>query len=63
MIKREIYLKSLRSLKDKPIIKVLTGMRRSGKSTILKLWQEELLANGVSKDNIFFANLESLRKH
>jgi len=61
MIKREIYLKSLRSLKDKPIVKVLTGMRRSGKSTILKLWQEELLANGVSKDNIFFANLESLK--
>ena len=37
MIKREQYLKEIRKFMDKPIIKVITGMRRSGKSMILKL--------------------------
>lgn len=45
---------------DKPIIKVLTGIRRSGKSTILKLLSEELLKAKVKKENIIFINLESL---
>ena len=40
MIKRKEYLKQLLSWKDQNIIKVLTGIRRCGKSTILKLYQQ-----------------------
>jgi predicted AAA+ superfamily ATPase len=43
IIKREQYLTRLWQLKDKNLIKVLTGLRRSGKSTILQLFKEELL--------------------
>jgi hypothetical protein len=47
MIKRELYLKQLRDFIDKPFIKVITGLRRSGKSSILMLLRDELW-----KDNI-----------
>ena len=47
MIERKEYLKQLLSWKDQNIIKVLTGIRRCGKSTILKLYQEYLLNNGI----------------
>lgn len=60
MIKRELYLKQIRNFIDKPIIKVITGMRRSGKSIILKLISEELLEKGVSPQNIIYINFESL---
>ncbi len=60
MIKRELYLKQIRNFIDKPIIKVITGMRRSGKSMILKLISEELLEKGVSPQNIIYINFESL---
>ena len=49
MIKREQYLKEIRKFMDKPIIKVITGMRRSGKSMILKLISKELEENGINK--------------
>ena len=45
---------------DKPVIKVITGMRRSGKSMILKLISKELEENGINKENIIFINFESL---
>jgi len=45
---------------NKPIIKVITGMRRSGKSMILKLIQEELENVGIIKENIIYMNFESL---
>lgn len=60
MIKRELYLKQIRNFIDKPIIKVITGMRRSGKSMILKLISEELLEKGVNPQNIIYINFESL---
>lgn len=60
MIKREMYLKEIRNFINKPIIKVITGMRRSGKSMILKLISQELLEQGVSKENIIYINFESL---
>ena len=43
MIRRETYLSDLERLKDKRFIKVLTGVRRSGKSTLLALFQEQLI--------------------
>lgn len=57
-IYREQYINKLISLKDKNIIKVLTGIRRSGKSTILQDFKEYLLQNGVNKKNIIFLNLD-----
>ena len=58
MIKREDYLHKLRQLRDQNIIKVITGMRRSGKSILLKLFREELLESGVDKSQIISLNLE-----
>ena len=60
MIKRELYLKKIRNFIDKPVIKVITGMRRSGKSMILKLISKELLEKGTSPQNIIYINFESL---
>ena len=42
MIKRDIYIKKIKPFIDKDIVKVLTGIRRSGKSIMLKLIMEEL---------------------
>ena len=53
MIKREQYLKEIRKFMDKPVIKVITGMRRSGKSMILKLISKELEENGINKEILF----------
>ena len=61
MIKREQYLKEIRNFIDKPIIKVITGMRRSGKSALLKLIARELQDKGVDKNNIIYINFESLK--
>lgn len=44
---------------DKPLIKILTGIRRSGKSTVMRLLKNELLASGVPEDRIISINLES----
>ncbi len=58
MIKRETYLSKLRQLKDQNLIKVITGIRRCGKSTLLEAFKDELLSDGVSPKNILFINFE-----
>ena len=50
MIERKNYLDRIKPFIDKDIIKVLTGIRRCGKSVMLKLIKEELIKNGRSKD-------------
>lgn len=60
MIPRQTYIDKLNKLRDKQIIKVLTGVRRSGKSMILQLYQDELLKNGIQKDQIQVLNFEDL---
>lgn len=60
MIERKEYLKQLLSWKDQKIIKVLTGIRRCGKSTVLKLYQEYLLNNGIDPSQIISINFEEL---
>lgn len=58
MIPRTSYIKKLLDLKDKNIIKVITGIRRSGKSTILKLYKENLKNLGVNEERIVNINFE-----
>lgn len=60
MIQRPLYMKKLIDFKDQPLIKVITGMRRSGKSTLLLLFAEYLKGQGVPEDHIISLNLESL---
>ena len=59
MIIRENYLKKMIDSKDTEFIKVITGIRRSGKSTLLLMFKEYLLKNGVKKENIIHINFES----
>lgn len=58
MIKRDEYLNKLIRFKDKELIKVVTGIRRCGKSTLFELYIDYLLKNGVEKDQIIQINLE-----
>ena len=58
MINREEYLNKLIKFKDKELIKVVTGIRRCGKSTLFDLYIEYLLENGVEKEQIIRLNLE-----
>ncbi len=59
MIKREQYLSKLRQLKDVHLIKVISGVRRSGKSTLLEMFKDELLAQNINKKQITFLNFEN----
>jgi len=60
MIKRPYYLDWLSLWRDKDMVKVLIGLRRSGKSTIMKMFQDHLRDTGVSEANIISINFESL---
>ena len=57
-IKREDYLSILKNFKDRQIIKVITGIRRCGKSTLLELFQDYLKENGVEENQIVSINFE-----
>ncbi len=59
MILRASYIQELSKFIDKPFVKILTGIRRCGKSTVLKLLKEELIAQGIKQDNILYVNFES----
>lgn len=61
MIKRELYLNQIRRLIDKDPIKIITGVRRSGKTYLLKSIQEELEKRGISDENIFLISFESMK--
>lgn len=60
MIKRTEYLSILNDYKEKQLIKVVSGIRRCGKSVLLEQFMDELLLNNVSKEQIIYINLESL---
>ena len=60
MIKRENYLKKIRGFYDQDLIKVITGIRRSGKSTLLKQIIDELKDNGVNQERIVYINFEDI---
>lgn len=59
-IKRPHYLDFLRRHRDRQIIKVVSGVRRAGKSVLFQLYKEELLATGVDEDQIISINFEDL---
>lgn len=59
MIVRDNYLNLLKDAKDTEFIKVITGVRRSGKSTLLLMFKEYLLRNNVNEKNIIHINFES----
>ncbi len=61
MIIRENYLKKIEPFIDKPIIKVLTGLRRSGKSVLLEQIQDRLIMQGIAPSQIFTLNFESAK--
>jgi predicted AAA+ superfamily ATPase len=59
MIERDFYITQLENFIDKPFVKIITGIRRSGKSSILILFKERLIAKGVSPEHIVYVNFES----
>ncbi|WP_258380921.1 AAA family ATPase [Lactobacillus helveticus] len=61
MIKRTVYLNRINPFIDKDIIKVITGIRRSGKSVLLQQIQDELIQRGKNKSNFIYINFEDLQ--
>ncbi len=57
-IRRKEYIDKLLLYKDKDIIKVVTGLRRSGKSTLLQMFRNDLSKNGITESQIQFYNFE-----
>lgn len=58
LIERENYMKKLIAFKDKQLIKVITGIRRCGKSTIMEMYRDWLKAHGVDNGQIVYLNFE-----
>ena len=61
MIQRPNYLDELKKFKDKELIKVVTGIRRCGKSTLLEMYKDYLIDTGVEEEQIISINLEDLK--
>lgn len=60
MVQRTEYLNILKNWKDEQVIKVITGIRRCGKSTLLTLYQDYLRTQGITEDQIISINFEEL---
>jgi predicted AAA+ superfamily ATPase len=60
MIERKEYLQKILSWKDKKVIKVVTGIRRCGKSTLLQMFRDNLKAGGVLDRQIQSFNFDSI---
>lgn len=61
MIKREMYMRRIRPFIGGELVKVMTGIRRSGKSVMLELIKEELTENGISSEQFISMNFEDMR--
>ena len=59
MIQRDVYLKKLIDFKDKDLIKIITGIRRCGKSTLFDIYINYLKEQGIQDEQIIKINLES----
>ena len=60
MIKRDLYLKRIRPFMNKDLVKVITGIRRCGKSVMLEIIQDELAKEGVPAESMLAYNFESM---
>ncbi|MBQ7638797.1 MAG: ATP-binding protein [Clostridia bacterium] len=60
VVERKGYLKQLSRWRDERVIKVITGMRRSGKSTLMSMYKDSLIANGVLNERIVYVNFEDI---
>ena len=60
MVERKTYLSELEKWRDENVIKVITGLRRCGKSTLLSLFQKQLMSSGVTPEQIISINFEDL---
>lgn len=58
LVERKYYFDKLKGFRDKNLIKVVTGVRRAGKSTLLKMFADYLLSEGVDASRIIFLNFE-----
>ena len=61
MIKRESYMRRIRPFINGELVKVMTGIRRSGKSVMLELVKQELLEMGVRAEQFISINFEDMR--
>ena len=59
MIAQPQYLKALRTYRDVPLVKILAGIRRCGKSTILEMLRADLLKDGIRGDHVIFMRYTS----
>lgn len=60
MVERKEYLEKIKKWREKDVIKVVTGIRRCGKSTLLEQYRDYLISTGVSSEQIIFINIEDL---
>ena len=60
LIYRDLYMRKILPFVDSPFIKIITGIRRCGKSTILKMIQEKLLEQNILSEQILFYRFDSL---
>ena len=60
MAERKEYLEQLKAWKDEQVIKVVTGIRRCGKSTLLSQYQQQLKTTGITNEQIVSVNFEEL---
>ena len=60
MIRRDMYLKKLEMYTGRDVVKIITGVRRCGKTTLLKQFIEELKEGGVPEENIVYLNFEGM---
>ncbi len=60
LVDRPLYLDRIEALIGAPVVKVLTGLRRSGKSRLLELVADRLQSRGISSERIFHVNFDSL---
>ena len=58
LIYRQEYIDKLKSYKDKDLIKVITGLRRSGKSTLFEIYRKDLIELGINQEQIQLYNFE-----
>lgn len=60
MVERTEYIEKIKAWREEKVIKVVTGIRRCGKSTLLRQYRDYLVSTGVSQEQIIFINFEEL---